>query len=132
MPHLLVSGATGSGKSVTLNGMISSIIMRARPDQVRMILIDPKRVELNAYEGAPHLLSPVVTDPRRAADAVQWCVKEMEQRYELLAHLGYRNIDGYNDAVAAGEVATSARSAGRRRDGPTEPEARHRCPTSCS
>jgi DNA segregation ATPase FtsK/SpoIIIE, S-DNA-T family len=104
MPHLLVSGATGSGKSVTLNGMITSIIMRARPDQVRMILIDPKRVELNAYEGAPHLLSPVVTDPRRATDAVQWCVKEMEQRYELLAQLGYRNIDGYNEAVAAGEV----------------------------
>jgi DNA segregation ATPase FtsK/SpoIIIE, S-DNA-T family len=104
MPHLLVSGATGSGKSVTLNGMIQSVIMRARPDQVRMILIDPKRVELNAYEGAPHLLSPVVTDPRRAADAVQWCVKEMEQRYELLAHLGYRNIDSYNAALAAGEV----------------------------
>jgi DNA segregation ATPase FtsK/SpoIIIE, S-DNA-T family len=104
MPHLLVSGATGSGKSVTVNGMISSIIMRARPDQVRMILIDPKRVELNHYEGAPHLLSPVVTDPKRATDAVQWCVKEMEQRYELLAHLGYRNIDGYNEAVAAGRV----------------------------
>ncbi|TVP69790.1 MAG: DNA translocase FtsK [Nitriliruptor sp.] len=123
MPHLLVSGATGSGKSVTLNGMISSIVMRARPDQVRMILIDPKRVELNAYEGAPHLLSPVVTDPRRAADAVQWCVKEMEQRYELLAHLGYRNIDGYNEAVAAGEVAT--RPGPPDEDGlPTELEAR--------
>jgi len=78
--------------------------MRTRPDQVRMILIDPKRVELNAYQGAPHLLSPVVTDPRRAADAVQWCVKEMEQRYELLAQVGYRNIDGYNDALAAGQL----------------------------
>jgi S-DNA-T family DNA segregation ATPase FtsK/SpoIIIE len=89
---------------VTLNAMITSVIARARPDEVRMILIDPKQVELNAYDGAPHLLTPVVTDPRRAADAVSWCVKEMELRYETLARLGYRNVDSYNEAVSSGEV----------------------------
>ncbi|MDX1658462.1 MAG: DNA translocase FtsK, partial [Nitriliruptorales bacterium] len=104
MPHLLVSGATGAGKSITLNAMIASIVTRSRPDQVRMILVDPKRVELNHYEGAPHLLTPVVVDPRRATDALEWTVKEMEQRYDTLARLGYRDIDGYNDAVAAGQV----------------------------
>lgn len=105
MPHLLVAGSTGSGKSVCINGIIISILMHAKPDEVKLMMVDPKMVELNVYNGIPHLLTPVVTDPKKAAVALKKVVSEMERRYELFSHVGVRNMDGYNEQVmASGEL----------------------------
>ncbi len=105
-PHILIAGATGAGKSSCINSLITSILMRSTPDHVRMILIDPKMVEMGQYERVPHLLTQVVTDPKKAANALAWACREMDRRYELLSEVGYRDIDGYNAAHDAGKVAS--------------------------
>lgn len=110
MPHLLIAGTTGSGKSVAINTMILSLVYRLRPDQCRLIMVDPKMLELSVYDGIPHLLTPVVTDPKKAVVALKWAVREMEERYKKMSKLGVRNIEGYNqrlaEARAKGEVLT--------------------------
>ena len=126
MPHLLIAGSTGTGKSVGINAMLTSILFRATPDDVRLIMIDPKRLELGMYEDIPHLLTPVVVDPKQAANALRWAVREMEERYKTLAAEGVRNIEQFNRNMQQ----AIARS---KRDAAATASRRSPCPSSsCS
>ena len=136
MPHLLIAGTTGSGKSVALNAMVLSLLYKSTPEHVRLIMIDPKMLELSVYEGIPHLLAPVVTDMKQAANALRWCVAEMERRYAVMARLGVRHLSSYNkkvnEAIESGKPLTRSDVRAGAEEGDDRARARNRCRTSSS